>query len=108
MSEGSQPSIAFIDLAAQRRRLGDKIDKAVMGAVNAGAYIMGPEVKEFEKQLPEFGQAKHCLSCANGTEAIVLPLMAWGIKSVPCRSLSILTRIPITWILPISRQPSLR
>ncbi len=80
MSEGSQPSIAFIDLAAQRRRLGDKIDKAVMGAVNAGAYIMGPEVKEFEKQLAEFGQAKHCLSCANGTEAIVLPLMAWGIK----------------------------
>jgi UDP-2-acetamido-2-deoxy-ribo-hexuluronate aminotransferase len=72
--------INFIDLAAQRARLGDKIDKAVMGAVNAGAYIMGPEVKTFEKQMAEFGQAKHCLSCANGTEAIVLPLMAWGIK----------------------------
>jgi UDP-2-acetamido-2-deoxy-ribo-hexuluronate aminotransferase len=80
MSEQTQPSIAFIDLAAQRRRLGQKIDDAVMGAVNAGAYIMGPEVKLFEKQMAEFGQAKHCLSCANGTEAIVLPLMAWGIK----------------------------
>jgi UDP-2-acetamido-2-deoxy-ribo-hexuluronate aminotransferase len=80
MSEGTQPSIAFIDLAAQRQRLGQKIDDAVMGVVNSGAYIMGPEVKAFEKQMAEFGQAKHCLSCANGTEAIVLPLMAWGIK----------------------------
>jgi UDP-2-acetamido-2-deoxy-ribo-hexuluronate aminotransferase len=80
MSEATLPTIAFIDLAAQRRRLGDKIDAAVMGAVNAGAYIMGPEVKTFEKRMAEFGQAKHCLSCANGTEAIVLPLMAWGLK----------------------------
>jgi UDP-2-acetamido-2-deoxy-ribo-hexuluronate aminotransferase len=80
MSEGTQPNIAFIDLAAQRARLGDRIDKAVMGAVNGGAYIMGPEVKLFEKKMAEYGQAKHCLSCANGTEAIVLPLMAWGLK----------------------------
>ncbi len=80
MHESAKPNIAFIDLAAQRARLGDRIDKAVMGAVNAGAYIMGPEVKLFEKRMAEFGQAKHCLSCANGTEAIVLPLMAWGLK----------------------------
>jgi UDP-2-acetamido-2-deoxy-ribo-hexuluronate aminotransferase len=80
MSEAQQPAINFIDLGAQRRRLGRKIDDAVMGAVNAGAYIMGPEVKTFEQQMAKFGQAKHCLSCANGTEAIVLPLMAWGLK----------------------------
>ena len=80
MHDSSKPNIAFIDLAAQRARLGDRIDKAVMGAVNAGAYIMGPEVKLFERKMAEFGQAKHCLSCANGTEAIVLPLMAWGLR----------------------------
>jgi dTDP-4-amino-4,6-dideoxygalactose transaminase len=72
-------SIAFIDLQAQRRHLGDRLTKAIMSAVEAGQYIMGPEVKEFETRLAAFGQAKYALSCANGTEAIVLPLMAWGI-----------------------------
>jgi UDP-2-acetamido-2-deoxy-ribo-hexuluronate aminotransferase len=72
--------IAFIDLGAQRRRLGSKIDNAIMSVINSGTFIMGPEVKAFERQLASFGQAKFALSCANGTEAIVLPLMAWGIK----------------------------
>jgi UDP-2-acetamido-2-deoxy-ribo-hexuluronate aminotransferase len=72
--------IAFIDLGAQRRRLGQKIDDVVMGVINAGTYIMGPEVRKFEEQLAAFADCKHALSCANGTEAIVLPLMAWGIR----------------------------
>jgi UDP-2-acetamido-2-deoxy-ribo-hexuluronate aminotransferase len=76
----STPSIAFIDLAAQRARLGDKIDIAVKKVIEGGAYIMGPEVRAFEQQLAAYGQCSHALSCANGTEAIVLPLMAWGIK----------------------------
>ncbi len=42
-------------------------------------YVMGPEVQEFERQLGVFGQAKHVLSCANGTDALALPLMAWEI-----------------------------
>ncbi len=71
--------IAFIDLLAQRRRLGDRIDRAVMGAVDAGQWIMGPQVAEFERRLAEFGRARHALACANGTDALVLPLMAWGI-----------------------------
>ncbi len=71
--------IAFIDLMAQRRRLGDRIDRAVMGAVNAGQWIMGPQVAEFERQLAAFGHARHALSCANGTDALALPLMAWEI-----------------------------
>jgi UDP-2-acetamido-2-deoxy-ribo-hexuluronate aminotransferase len=73
-------TIAFIDLLAQRRRLGSRIDEAVMGVVNSGAYVMGPQVREFEQKMATFGQAEHCLSCANGTEAIVLPLMAWDIR----------------------------
>lgn len=71
--------IGFIDLIAQRRRLGQRIDDAVLGVVNGGAYIMGPQVQEFEAKLAEFGQAKYALSCANGTDALILPLMAWGI-----------------------------
>lgn len=80
MTEQKLPTINFIDLMAQRRHLGDKIDQAIMGVVNTGAFIMGPEVKLFEDQLAKFGQCKYALSCANGTEALVLPLMAWNIR----------------------------
>ncbi|HTI67363.1 MAG TPA: DegT/DnrJ/EryC1/StrS aminotransferase family protein [Caulobacteraceae bacterium] len=72
-------SIAFIDLKAQRARLKDRIDAAVMRVLDHGGYVMGPEVGEFERALGEFGQAAHVLSCANGTDALALPLMAWGI-----------------------------
>ncbi len=72
-------SIAFIDLQAQRRRISGKIDAAVKKTIEGGAYIMGPEVTEFEKQLSAFSGAKRTISCANGTDALVLPLMAWGV-----------------------------
>jgi UDP-2-acetamido-2-deoxy-ribo-hexuluronate aminotransferase len=80
MNAPAAPPIAFIDLAAQRRRLGKRIDETVMRVIDGGAYIMGPEVKAFEAQMSAFGEASHTLSCANGTEAIVLPLMAWNIR----------------------------
>ena len=72
-------SIAFIDLAAQQRLLRPKIDAAIARVLDSGAYIMGPDVKTFEAQLAEFAGAKHALSCANGTDAIVLPLMGWDV-----------------------------
>lgn len=75
-----RPTINFIDLLAQRRRLGTKIDDAVTQVINGGAYIMGPQVQEFEAQLAQFGQSKYALSCANGTDALVLPLMAWNLR----------------------------
>ena len=70
----------FIDLAAQRERIADRIEKAVLSVVESGRYVMGPEVFEFERQLAEFGKARHAVSCANGTEALALPLMAWGAR----------------------------
>lgn len=73
-------SIPFIDLKAQRRRLGKRIDDAILKVVDHGAYIMGPEVRELESKLAQFCGAKHCVSCANGTDALALVLMAWGIK----------------------------
>ena len=55
------------------------MDKAILEAVASGAYIMGPQVKELEKQLAEYVGVKHCLTCANGTDALTLALKAWGI-----------------------------
>lgn len=71
--------IPFIDLQAQRQRLGQPLEDAILKVVRSGAFIMGPEVAEFEARLAAFGQAPHALSCGSGTEALVLPLMAWGI-----------------------------
>ncbi|RYG17243.1 MAG: DegT/DnrJ/EryC1/StrS aminotransferase family protein, partial [Caulobacteraceae bacterium] len=72
-------TLPFIDLQAQRLRLDGRIESAVQAAVVGGAWVMGPQVREFEADLAAFGQARHALGCANGTDALVLPLMAWGI-----------------------------
>ncbi|MFN7178281.1 DegT/DnrJ/EryC1/StrS family aminotransferase [Hyphomonas sp.] len=72
-------AIAFIDLQAQRKRIEPQINAAVQKVIESGAYIMGPEVKQFETALAAFSGAKHALGCANGTDAIALPLMAWGV-----------------------------
>jgi UDP-2-acetamido-2-deoxy-ribo-hexuluronate aminotransferase len=79
MSQTAPANLAFIDLVAQRRHLGQRIDDAIMNVVDSGAFIMGPQVQEFEQKLAAFGQAKYALSCANGTDALILPLMAWDI-----------------------------
>ncbi|MBV9752121.1 MAG: DegT/DnrJ/EryC1/StrS aminotransferase family protein [Hyphomicrobiales bacterium] len=71
--------IAFIDLAAQRRRSGGAIDAAVLRVMDHGGYIMGPEVKVLEGDLSAFCGAKHVISCANGTDAIGMVLLAKGV-----------------------------
>jgi dTDP-4-amino-4,6-dideoxygalactose transaminase len=71
--------IPFIDVAAQRRRLGDKIDLAVTRVLNHCQFILGPEVRELEQALAEFCGARHVVSCASGTDALALVLMAKGI-----------------------------
>lgn len=68
-------SIPFIDLAAQQKRLGRSIHDAIEKILDHGAYVMGPEVREVEKQLAEFCGAKHALGCSSGTDALILPLM---------------------------------
>lgn len=72
-------TIAFIDLAAQQRRLRADIDRAVAAVLDEGNYIMGPQVKTFERDLAAFCGAKHAISCANGTDALQLALMALGV-----------------------------
>jgi dTDP-4-amino-4,6-dideoxygalactose transaminase len=68
--------VPFIDLAAQRRRLGTKIDEALARVTAHCAFVMGPEVAAFEAELAAFCGAKHAISCASGTDALLLSLMA--------------------------------
>jgi len=72
-------SINFIDLAAQRDRLEPAISEGIARVVAHCQFILGPEVRELETKLAEFGNAKHALGCANGTDAILLPLISWNI-----------------------------
>ena len=69
----------FRDLKKQYQVLRDEMDRAVLDAMASGAYIMGPQVRELEQQLAEYMGVKHCLTCANGTDALTLALKAWGI-----------------------------
>jgi dTDP-4-amino-4,6-dideoxygalactose transaminase len=69
----------FIDLGAQRARIADRIQAAIDGVVTSGAFILGPQVGEFERQLADYVGVKHVLGCASGTDALLIPLMAKGI-----------------------------
>jgi dTDP-4-amino-4,6-dideoxygalactose transaminase len=69
----------FRDLKKQYQVLREEMDQAILDTVASGAYIMGPQVKELEKQLADYVGVKHSLTCANGTDALTLALKAWGI-----------------------------
>lgn len=69
----------FIDLQAQRLTIENEISSAIGRVLEHGQFILGPEVRQFERQLANYGQAQHALSCANGTDAIILALKALGI-----------------------------
>lgn len=69
-------SIPMVNLRAQYHRYKDEIDQALLSAVELGAYIQGPQVKEFENALAEFLNVKHVISCANGTDALQLAIMS--------------------------------
>src|SRR6516225_2689624 len=71
--------IPFIDVAAQRRRLGRAVDDAIARVLGHCQFILGPEVRTFEAELAAFCGAHHAVSCASGTDALVLALMAQGI-----------------------------
>ncbi|MBN8532771.1 MAG: DegT/DnrJ/EryC1/StrS aminotransferase family protein [Rhizobiales bacterium] len=74
------PPIEFIDLKAQRARIGARMERAIMGAVEAGQYILGPQVAEFEQKMAAFCGAKHVIGTANGTDALGICLMALGLR----------------------------
>lgn len=69
----------FIDLAAQQARIKDKIDANIQRVLAHGQYILGPEVTELEEKLAAFTGAKHCITVANGTDALQIAQMTFGI-----------------------------
>lgn len=66
----------FIDLASQQKRIIDKIESNIKAVLNHGKYIMGPEVKILEETLAKYVGVKHAISCASGTDALLMALMA--------------------------------
>ena len=70
----------FIDLKSQYKHLKARIDKRIQTVLDHGHYILGPEVIEFEEKLADYVGVKHAISCANGTDALQLCMMALGIK----------------------------
>lgn len=70
----------FIDLKTQRRRLQSKLDAAIARVLEHGQYILGPEVAQLEERLAELVGVKHCITCANGTDALQIAQMAIGVE----------------------------
>jgi dTDP-4-amino-4,6-dideoxygalactose transaminase len=71
--------IPFIDLQAQRRRIESQIDATIARVLDHGQFIMGPEIARLEAMLAEFVGLPHAITCASGTDALLLPMMARNI-----------------------------
>src|SRR6201747_2697238 len=71
--------VPFIDIGAQRRRLGQSIDDAVSRVLAHCQFINGPEVAQLEAELAAYSGAKHVVTCASGTDALLMGLMAKGV-----------------------------
>lgn len=69
----------FRDLKEQYRRLKAEIDAGIADVITGSHFISGPQVKQLEKELAEYVGVKHCITCANGTDAITIAMEAWGI-----------------------------
>jgi dTDP-4-amino-4,6-dideoxygalactose transaminase len=76
----ASPPIPFVDLEAQRRRLGTRVDEAIARVLAHCQFIQGPEVRLFEADLARFCGAREVITCGNGTDALALVLMAKGLK----------------------------
>src|SRR3979411_2230151 len=80
MNQHMRPDpVPFIDIGAQRKRLGNTTDDAVARVLTHCQFINGPEVTQFEAELAAYTGAKHVVSCASGTDALLMVLMAKGV-----------------------------
>lgn len=71
--------IPFIDLKAQYSRISEQVESAVLNVMRSGTFILGPVVQQLEERLADFTGTRHCISCASGTDALVMALMAKGV-----------------------------
>ncbi len=84
MNQHTKPETApipFIDLGAQRKRMGGAVEEAIAKVVASGQYILGPQVGELETQLAKFAGVKHAITCSSGSDALQMVLMAKGVGS---------------------------
>jgi UDP-2-acetamido-2-deoxy-ribo-hexuluronate aminotransferase len=72
-------AISFIDLKAQQRAILPALLERIHRVLSHGQYVMGPEIKELETRLAEYVGVKHALTCSSGTDALLMPLMAYGV-----------------------------
>lgn len=72
-------AVRFLDLQAQRRALGERLDAALQRVLDHGSFILGAEVSELEDRLAAFAGAAHAVTCGNGTDALLLAMLAQGI-----------------------------
>ncbi len=80
MSIAIEPrAVPALDLKAQYRTIRDEIDAVVRGVVESQYFVLGPEVAAFEAEVAQYCRAKHAIGCASGSDALLLPLMAWEI-----------------------------
>ena len=79
MTHTSTVTIPLVDLQSQRNRLGTGIDRAITRVLEHGQFIMGPEVHALEERLAWYSGARHAVTCASGTDALLLALMAYNV-----------------------------
>ena len=73
--------IPFVNLAAQQERIKESLDRRMADVLAHGKFILGPEVGELEERLAAYVGVKHCITCASGTDALLIALMSLGIKA---------------------------
>ena len=73
--------LPFIDLGAQQAAMRNEIEKRIFSVLSHGKFILGPEIQELESVLRDFVGTRHAVACSSGTDALLMPLMAWNVKA---------------------------
>jgi UDP-2-acetamido-2-deoxy-ribo-hexuluronate aminotransferase len=97
--------IQMVDLVGQYQKIKPEVDAALQRVMDTAAFINGPEVKEFEKELATYLSAKHVVACANGTDALQIAMMALGLKpgdEVITASFTFVATVEVVALLGIS------
>jgi UDP-2-acetamido-2-deoxy-ribo-hexuluronate aminotransferase len=71
--------VEFVDLQVQYQAYRDEMDAAIRKVVESSRFVGGPEIGELERKLAEVAGVRHCIACSNGTDALLVPLLAWGV-----------------------------
>ena len=79
-SEIAMRPLQMVDLKQQYKKIKSEIDAAVLGVIESSAFIQGPQVHSFAKALAQYNGSKHAITCANGTDALQIAMMALGLE----------------------------